>query len=114
MKHPTAEVRRYARRTFDELPLPWAVAGAAAKLFSRYAYDLITLHEMDNGDPAPTWLTIGHDDMAFSDEPLGAGVGVRAHHGQPGPVAGGVRCCISPGGGREKGNDEQQWCRGRG
>ena len=74
MKHPTAaDVRGYVRRRLGELPLPWAAVGGAVKLFSRYAYDLVTLHEMDNGDPAPPWLTIGHGDLSFSGAPLGDG-----------------------------------------
>ncbi len=73
-KHPTAaDVRGYVRRRLGELPLPWTVVGGAVKLFSRYAYDLVTLHEMDNGDPAPPWLTIGHGDLSFSGAPLGDG-----------------------------------------
>ena len=73
-KHPTAaDVRGFVRRPLSELPLPWAVVGGAVKLFSRYAYDLVTLHEMDNGDPAPPWLTIGHGEMAFSGAVLGKG-----------------------------------------
>ena len=70
-RHPTAaEVRTYLRRSLKELPIPWAVAGVAVKYVSRYAFDLITLQEMPNGDPAPPWLEIGETDIGFTGAAL--------------------------------------------